>query len=148
MSVEVTIVDGPLVDIRAWDHEVMSSGVAGAHVVFEGRVRREESARAITGLDYEVYEPMAVRELRRLGEELLRRHGLLALRVLHSRGRVGIDAVSFRLEILSGHRKEALKAMDEFIDRMKRDVPIWKRAVEATAASTGSVVPGRTPEQT
>jgi molybdopterin synthase catalytic subunit len=36
---------------------------------------------------------------------------------------------SFRLQVASAHRAEALAAMTEFIDRLKRDVPIWKSPV-------------------
>jgi molybdopterin synthase catalytic subunit len=72
---------------------------------------------------------MASNLLRRLGEELLRDHGLIAICVEHSTGRVAAGECSFRLRIVAHHRKEALAAADHFINRMKRDVPIWKMAV-------------------
>jgi molybdopterin synthase catalytic subunit len=57
------------------------------------------------------------------------RHGLAALVTLHSRGRVGVGEVSFVLEVAAPHRAETLTAVSDFIDRLKQDVPIWKRAV-------------------
>jgi molybdopterin synthase catalytic subunit len=125
-SVEVHIVDGPL-GPQAPPRDVPAN--AGAVLCFEGVVRPLEAGRAIAALDYEAYEPMASTLLRRLGEELSRSHGLIDLCVEHSRGRVPAGECSFRLRVASPHRPAALRAVGEFIDRMKRDVPIWKTAV-------------------
>ncbi|NOG53279.1 MAG: molybdenum cofactor biosynthesis protein MoaE [Planctomycetes bacterium] len=124
--VEVQVRDGPLDGARvdSWRPEG-----AGAVVVFEGIVRSEEDGRPIEGLEYEAYEPMAGRQMERICRELIDRYGLIAMRVAHSRGLVPVGACSFRLWVASAHRKEALQAMDAFIDMLKQDVPIWKRAV-------------------
>jgi molybdopterin synthase catalytic subunit len=125
MSVTISISDGPLPSLAsAWTVDG-----AGALLCFDGAVRPSEAGRPIIALDYEAYEPMATRMLTRIAQELLDRHHLLAIRVDHSRGRVGIGEVSYRLRIASKHRKEAIAALDEFTDRLKKDVPIWKTAV-------------------
>jgi molybdopterin synthase catalytic subunit len=133
MSVRITIVDGPVGAASSDSPELAppsgGTGEAGAVVTFDGVVRALEGDRKIQALDYEVYEPMASRELGRLAADLLGSCGVLAIDAWHSRGRVQVGAVSFRLVVRSAHRKEALQAMDRFIDCMKRDVPIWKRAV-------------------
>ena len=103
---------------------------AGAVVVFEGRVRPRENGRAIRGLCYEAYEPMARDMLLAIGQELLQAFGLVGLCVEHSQGLVLVGECSFRLQVAGRHRQESLAAMGEFIDRLKRDVPIWKTAVE------------------
>lgn len=108
---------------------------AGALLCFEGCVRPAEDGRPIDGLHYQVYEPMAWRELEKLGRETMIRFELLALRVQHSRGDVRAGECSFRLQIASKHRKEGLAAMDWFIDRMKQDVPIWKLPFGSAALS-------------
>lgn len=101
----------------------------GATLVFEGIVRANEQGRAIRALSYEAYEPMASDALTELARDILHKHALIAITVEHSRGEVLAGERSFRLAIHSAHRKEALAAMDEFIDRMKRDVPIWKSPI-------------------
>ncbi len=125
MSVRVRIDEGAL--------PVVTEGVAGAGalVCFEGVVRAQEEGRALTGLRYEAYEPMATRELTALAERTVERHGLLGIEVRHSRGMVRVGEVSFRLVVRSAHRAEGLAAMGDFIDEMKRDVPIWKTPVWA-----------------
>ncbi len=103
---------------------------AGAVVCFEGRVRPTESGRTICGLSYEAYEPMARNTLISIGEELVQAFGLVAICVEHSKGPVRVGECCFRLQVAGRHRQESLAAMSEFIDRLKRDVPIWKAAVE------------------
>ena len=124
MSVTVRIIDGPLPPkADAW-----SIPGAGATLCFDGIVRPEENGRTIAALNYEAYEPMASKMLTRIAAELLQRHNLIAIVVEHSRGRVGVGEVSYRLRIASKHRKEGIAALDEFTDRLKKDVPIWKSA--------------------
>lgn len=127
-DVHVHLVEGALVDeMPAWDH---ASG-NGALFVFEGVVRPIEGEQEIMALEYEIYEPMTTRQLTLLGEDVLAKHGLMGLFVEHSFGEVPVGGCSFRLRIASKHRKEGVAGLDEFIDRMKRDVPIWKKPVYA-----------------
>jgi molybdopterin synthase catalytic subunit len=123
-DVQAMIFDGPL---KEPPPPFFSTG-AGAVVSFEGRVRPEENGSTIRGLCYEVYEPMARDMLLAIADEIVCRHGLLGLRVEHSKGLVLVGECSFRLQVAGRHRQECLAAMSEFIDRLKRDVPIWKTA--------------------
>lgn len=123
-AISVRIVDGPLPQ-RA----PVASGESGAVVCFEGVVRRMEDGRPLRALAYEAYEPMASRLLTELATTIATRHALHRACVEHSRGEVGVGECSFRLIVHAGHRKPAIAAMDEFIDQMKKDVPIWKTPV-------------------
>lgn len=122
MGVQVRLTDGALP--KMIDRPTTEG--AGARVVFDGIVRPTEDGREIEGLGYEAYRPMAERQLERIGDELVAKHGLLLMDVEHSIGFVANFECSFRLIIDSEHRKEGLKAMGEFIDLLKQDVPIWK----------------------
>ncbi len=124
MPISIQITDGPL-GARTPEQHLPGCGAA---VVFEGIVRPTEHGVTIDGLHYETYEPMAQRQMHTIAADLVQRLGLLRISVEHSRGFVPVGGCSFRLVIVSAHRREALDAMDEFIDRLKRDVPIWKRA--------------------
>ena len=97
-------------------------------MVFDGVVRPTENGLDISGLEYEAYRPMAEQQLEIIGKDLVTKHGLISMDIEHSVGFVPNFACSFRLVIGSKHRKEGLQAMDEFIDQLKQDVPIWKRA--------------------
>lgn len=124
MNISIDILDGPLPP-----HLVTPSEPgAGAWLMFEGIVRGSENGATIEALEYQTYEPMAQHMLREIAADVAARHGLMGVMVQHSRGRVPVGACSFRLLMQSAHRKPALAAMDEFIDRLKKDVPIWKSA--------------------
>jgi molybdopterin synthase catalytic subunit len=128
MRVRATIVEGPLPERG---HAGPADTGAGALLVFDGVVRPLEDGRALKALEYEVYEPMAGRQLERLATAVAERHSLLRLDVEHSRGVVPVGRVSLRVVIDAAHRGPALAAMAEFIDLLKRDVPIWKKPVWA-----------------
>lgn len=145
MSVLVAVVDGPLTpeaEARAL-HDLGASIPStdtriGAIVRFEGVVRlierdpeRGGAERSLAGLDYQTYDPMAKMELEALARDIAERHALLGLVALHSRRRVAVGQVSFLLTAWAAHRAECIAAVDEFIERMKRDFPIWKRPVWA-----------------
>ena len=133
MSTTVRIIDGAL---GTQASVLPPAAQFGAAIVFDGVVRADEGGRTIRALAYEVYEPMASNMLTELGREMLAKHGLVAIVVEHSRGEVPVGQRSFRLTVHALHRAEALAAVGEFIDRMKRDVPIWKTALdEAPTAS-------------
>jgi len=145
MSVIVALVDGPLT-AQAEARALHAFGAVpsdtdasvGAVLRFEGVVRllepdpdKGDARRSLAALDYQTYDPMAQRELEALARDILERHRLLALVALHSRGRVAVGQASFVLTVWAAHRAESIASVDEFIERMKRDVPIWKRHVWA-----------------
>ena len=100
----------------------------GAVVEFHGIVRETEGARALTGLHYEAYEPMASRQLQRIFDELAVAQPCAAVIFIHRLGWVPVGEASLYVRVLSAHRGEALRFLADAIDRMKADVPIWKRA--------------------
>ena len=130
MRAVAAIVDGPIT--RDIESSVLAgaayveAGAAGASLRFEGIVRREEDGRELVAIEYQTYDPMVQRELESLARSVGERHGLISLTVLHSRGRVPVGEVSFSLTVTAPHRAGAIAAVAEFIDRLKRDVPIWK----------------------
>ena len=132
MSATVRIIDGALGDPAP---VLPPAAQFGAAIVFDGVVRSDEGGRTIRALAYEVYEPMASNMLAELGREMLAKHGLVAIMVEHSRGEVPVGQRSFRLTVHALHRAESLAAVGEFIDRMKRDVPIWKTALHGSPAA-------------
>lgn len=105
----------------------LASREIGACVEFQGIVRETEGAAALAGLEYEAYEAMAVRHLERIFEELQAVHGCAAVTFIHRLGWVPVGEASLFIRVLAAHRGPALRFCAEAIDRMKRDVPIWKR---------------------
>lgn len=104
---------------------------SGALLTFQGIVRAYEDDRLLKGLDYSNYEPMATRQLHRLARKAVQTHGLVQAQIIHSLGFVPIHQASLHIVVASKHRKASLLAMDEMLNDLKRDVPIWKIPVYA-----------------
>ncbi|GIX07402.1 MAG: molybdenum cofactor biosynthesis protein D/E [Candidatus Poribacteria bacterium] len=100
---------------------------AGAIVLFLGVVRNHAEGRPVVGLEYEAYVPMAERVLRSLAEETLSRWSLQRVAVVHRVGRLKIGEVSIAIAVSAAHRREAFAACAYLMDRIKEEVPIWKR---------------------
>lgn len=104
----------------------LPSREVGAVVEFHGIVRELEGSRALQGLFYEAYEPMARRQLCKIFEELSVAHPVQAVTFIHRLGWVPVGEASLYVRIASSHRGEAFAFCASAIDRMKADVPIWK----------------------
>jgi molybdopterin molybdotransferase len=103
------------------------SGVAGAIADFSGAVRDQENGEAITAIEYEAFSPMAENEMRRILESLAETCPCLAARVIHRVGVIPAGEVAIQVVILARHRDAAFAMLAEFMNRLKQDVPIWKR---------------------
>ena len=99
----------------------------GAQVLFLGVVRNHHQGREVLRIDYEAYEPMALKELQKITEEVAAAHGLERVLLVHRFGRHEIGDASIAVVIGSPHRAPAFEAAKQIMDRVKIDVPIWKK---------------------
>src|ERR1043165_4767884 len=99
----------------------------GACVEFQGIVREIEGAATLTGLHYEAHIPMATLHLDRIFDELHAAHDCAAVTFIHRLGWVPVGETSLFLRVLAAHRGPALRFCADAIDRMKEEVPIWKK---------------------
>src|SRR5579871_6360385 len=99
----------------------------GAIVNFEGVVRNNTKGRRTQFLDYECYEPMAIRTMAEIGCELARSSAISRIAMVHRLGRMQISETSVAVIVTAPHRKPAFEAALEGINRLKRLVPIWKK---------------------
>jgi molybdopterin synthase catalytic subunit/molybdopterin converting factor small subunit len=99
----------------------------GAIVTFEGVTRNNSRGRATRYLDYECYEPMAVKTMAEIGREIARMYEIGRIAMVHRLGRVEIGQTSVVVIVTAPHRKAAFEAAHEGINRLKRLVPVWKK---------------------
>lgn len=102
-------------------------GEDGAVVNFEGVVRNNTKGRRTRYLEYECYEPMAIKVMADLGREIAASHGIGKIAMVHRLGRMEIGETSVAVIVTAPHRRPAFDAALEGIDRLKRTVPIWKK---------------------
>jgi molybdopterin synthase catalytic subunit len=106
------------------------TGRAGAVVTFDGVVRNNTKGRRVVTLDYDAYPPMAVKEMRRVGEEIRQRWPEVErIGIIHRFGEMKISESSVVIVVTSPHRKVAFEACHYAIDRVKQIVPIWKKEI-------------------
>ena len=99
----------------------------GAVVVFEGVVRNNTKGRPTAYLDYEAYEPMALAQMKQIGQEILAEFELGRIGIVHRLGRLQIGEASVVIVATAPHRRPAFEAALKAIDRLKREAPIWKK---------------------
>jgi molybdopterin converting factor subunit 1 len=97
---------------------------AGAVVTFSG------VTRVVERLEYEAYAEMAEQRMASIAAEAVERHGLCAAAVEHRVGDVPLSEPSVIVAVSAPHRGEAFAGAREIIDRVKADVPIWKKEID------------------
>jgi MoaE-MoaD fusion protein len=102
-------------------------GGEGAVVTFEGTVRNHTGGRRTLYLDYEGYEPMALRTMAEIGRELAASFALERVAMAHRLGRLLVGETSVVVLVTAAHRRPAFEAALEGINRLKKRVPIWKK---------------------
>lgn len=114
--------------------ELMSER-AGALVSFEGRVRSQNSGRAVKQLEYQAYAALAetegVRILLEASEKFAIEHACCA----HRLGMLAIGDIAVWVGVSSAHRDAAFACCRYIIDEVKRRVPIWKNEHYSDGAS-------------
>jgi molybdopterin synthase catalytic subunit len=106
---------------------VVLTGGDGAVVTFVGTVRDNHHGRSVLALEYEAYSGMAESEMRRIGIEMITRHGLHGIAMRHRTGKLGIGETSVIIAVSAPHRAEAFAACSEALDMLKATVPVWKK---------------------
>lgn len=99
----------------------------GAVLVFAGTVRDSHQGRPVIRLTYAAYEPMALARMRRIVEDLEAVTEGLAVALVHRLGEVAAGEPSVVIAVSSPHRAAAYEASRKALERLKAEVPIWKR---------------------
>ncbi len=104
-----------------------ASGSDGAVTTFLGLVRNHNLGRRVLHLEYEAYEPLALRAFERIEDEIRQRWPDVRLALHHRIGRIEIGGASVAIATASPHRGHAFSACRYAIERIKQIAPIWKR---------------------
>ena len=90
-------------------------------------MRGNSLGRIVLYLLYEAYPPMALKEMRRIEEEVRGRWRIERIAMTHRTGRLEIGEASVAIAVSSPHRREAIEACRFAIDTLKQTVPVWKK---------------------
>lgn len=110
--------------------ESEDSPKAGAVSTFTGRVREENIDEArTTRLEYEKYDSVADERMDGIASDLEARDGVYEVEMYHETGVVPAEEDVVHVVVLAGHRQEAFRAVEDGINRLKDEVPIFKKEV-------------------
>jgi molybdopterin synthase catalytic subunit len=104
-----------------------AGGPIGAVASFAGLVRGRNLDRDVLFLEYEAYEPLALKAFSRIEEEVHQAWPSAIVGVHHRVGRLDVGDASIVIAAASAHRADAFAASRYVIERVKQIAPIWKR---------------------
>ncbi len=125
--IDIQLLDRPLSPLTCTEY--VYSPDAGGIVTFTGTVRNHTADRSVRHLEFESYEPMAIKEMRKIAETILRRWPARKVSFHHRLGTLGIGDLAVVIAVSCPHRREAFEACQYAIDTLKQTVPIWKKEV-------------------
>lgn len=102
---------------------------AGGSTVFIGTVRNETKGKKVIRLEFEAYEPMALKELQKIAEAAVERWKVIHISIHHRVGVLDIGDIAVIIAVTTPHRKAAFEACEYAIDMLKQTVPIWKKEI-------------------
>ena len=102
---------------------------AGAILTFSGVVRNHHLGRKVRAIDYHGYRPMAVKEIRKLEEEIHTKWPEVEAIIVHRLGPLQVGDSSVLIAVSSPHRDAGFEALRYAIDILKERVPIWKKEI-------------------
>ncbi|ERT06573.1 moaE family protein [Lyngbya aestuarii BL J] len=100
----------------------------GAVVVMSGMVRNNTEGQAVEALEYQAYQPMAIRVFEGIAAEIRHNWPQVSQVAIHHRiGRLRVGEISVLVAVGCPHRREAFEACQYAIDTLKHNAPIWKK---------------------
>ena len=98
----------------------------GGHSIFLGQVRADVmDEKKVTAIEYTAYEEMALEQMQKIREAIFIRYPLTCLHVYHSLGKIAAGEICLFVFTSSAHRKAAIDACAETVEKLKAGLPIW-----------------------
>ena len=103
---------------------------SGALACFVGVVREDPvhgSDGKVTRLEYEAYADVALKRMEQIRSDAKKRNGIVEVAIHHVIDSLGVGEPSLFVVVLGKHRQEVFPTLSETVERVKREVPIWKK---------------------
>ncbi len=98
----------------------------GGHSIFLGQVRADQiNDKTVAAIEYTTYEEMALSTMHKIREDIFEKYPLTCMHVYHSLGVVKAGEISLFVFTSSAHRKPAIDACEEVVERIKKELPVW-----------------------
>ena len=102
----------------------------GGHSIFLGQIRADEKPEGkVLAIAYTAYEDMALEKAFEIREEIFAKYPLTCMHIYHSLGEIKVGEICLFVFTSSKHRKAAMQACDELVERIKAELPIWGKEI-------------------
>ncbi|HZH64271.1 MAG TPA: molybdenum cofactor biosynthesis protein MoaE [Flavisolibacter sp.] len=102
----------------------------GAHSIFLGQVRKDIiETKAVAAIEYTTYEELALEKMNEIREAIFKDHPLTCMHIYHSIGKVAAGEISLFVFTSAPHRKAAIQACEEVVERIKAELPVWGKEI-------------------
>jgi molybdopterin synthase catalytic subunit len=102
----------------------------GGHSIFLGQVRADTlDNKRVVSIDYTSYEPMALEKMTEIREDIIPKYALNCIHVYHSLGKIKAGEICLFVFTSAPHRKAAIDACSETVERLKAELPIWGQEI-------------------
>ncbi len=102
----------------------------GGHSIFLGQVRNDSiNGKTVASIEFSAYTEMAEQKIAEIREAIFARYDLVCMHVYHSLGQINTGELCFFVFTSSKHRKAAIQACNELVERIKAEVPIWGKEI-------------------
>jgi molybdopterin synthase catalytic subunit len=109
-----------------------SKTTIGGHSIFLGQVRADKiNDKEVACIEYTAYEEMALEKMHSIREDIFSKYDLTCMHVHHSLGKVAAGEISLFVFTSSPHRKAAIDACEETVERIKAELPVWGKELFA-----------------
>ena len=107
-------------------HKHSTQTEIGGHSIFLGQVRADIiNGKKVSFIEYTSYEEMALEKMHVIREDIFSKYPLTCMHVYHSLGKIAAGDICLFVFTSSGHRKAAIDACEETVERLKAELPIW-----------------------
>lgn len=107
-----------------------SKTTIGGHSIFLGQVRRDElDGKWVSAIDFTAYTDLALNIMHRIREDIFNKYPLNCMHVHHSLGTIKAGEMCLFVFTSSAHRKPAIEACNEIVERLKAELPIWGKEI-------------------
>lgn len=102
----------------------------GGHSIFLGQVRADEiEGKKVSAIEYTAYEQLALEKMHEIRESIFEKYPLTCMHVYHSLGTVAVGEICLFVFTSSAHRKVAIDACEETVERLKAELPVWGKEI-------------------
>lgn len=110
-------------------HHSSKTGIGG-HSIFLGQVRADAlSGGIVQAIEYTAYKEMALEKADKIRENIFSKYEIICMHIYHSLGKVNAGEICLFVFTSAKHRKTAIDACEELVERLKKELPVWGREI-------------------